>query len=72
VFAELASAQQAALLLARHARNRQGDLPVSVVRLDHQQGGLTEITSMVSMRTLPAPPHYGRRRKAGRRALPPG
>jgi hypothetical protein len=53
VLAELASLQQAARLLARHARKPHGDLPVSVVRLDHQQGGLTDITSMVSMRPLP-------------------
>jgi hypothetical protein len=53
VLAELSSAQQAAQVLVRHARNTRGDPHVSVVRLDHQQGSLTDITSMVSMRGLP-------------------
>jgi hypothetical protein len=54
VLAELASAQQAARLLARHARNLDGDSRVSLVRLDHQEGSLTEVTSMVTMRVLPS------------------
>jgi hypothetical protein len=53
VLAELASAQQAARVLLRLARDLHGDHPVSVVRLDHQQSGLTDVTSTVSMRPLP-------------------
>ena len=53
VLAELPSAQQAARELARHAGSQDADSQVSVVRLDHQQGSLTEITSMVSVRPLP-------------------
>jgi hypothetical protein len=52
VLAERASPQQAARLFARHARNPHGEPPVSLVRLDTQQGSLTDITSMVSMRPL--------------------
>ena len=53
VLAELASARQAARVLARHARKPQGDPQVSVVRLDHHRGSLTGTTSIVSMRLLP-------------------
>ena len=53
VLAELASAQQAVRLLGRLGRNPHGSPTVSVVRLDHQQGDLTDVTSMVSMRPLP-------------------
>jgi hypothetical protein len=35
--------------------NPHADPPVSVVRLDHQQGGLIGVTSTVSMRPLPPP-----------------
>jgi hypothetical protein len=52
VLAELASPQQAVRLLGHLAQNLQESPPVSVVRLDHQQGSLTEVTSMVSMRPL--------------------
>ena len=52
VLAELASPQQAVRLLSRLKDTPQGGPPVRVVRLDHQQGSLTEVTSMVSMRPL--------------------
>ena len=55
VLAELAGAHQATRVLARHAREPHDEPPVSVVRLDHQQGSLTDITSMVTMRQLPPP-----------------
>jgi hypothetical protein len=55
VLAELAGPHQAARVLARHARNLHADPAVSLVRLDHQQGSLTDITSMVTMRPLPPP-----------------
>jgi hypothetical protein len=54
VLAELASAEQAARLLARYARNPDGDSRVSLVRLDHHEGSLTDVTSMVTMRVLPS------------------
>jgi hypothetical protein len=50
VLAELASAQHAAWAAMQAIR---GDSPVSVVRLDHEEGSLTDITSMTSMRPLP-------------------
>jgi acetylornithine/succinyldiaminopimelate/putrescine aminotransferase len=53
VLAELASAQQAALLLGRLERNPHEAPKVSLVRLAHQQGSLIDITSMVSVRLLP-------------------
>jgi hypothetical protein len=53
VLAELASAEQAVRMFGRFARSPGGDAQVSVVRLDHQQGGLSEVTSVVSMRPLP-------------------
>jgi hypothetical protein len=53
VLAELASARQAALLLGRRERHPQGTPKVSLVRLDHQSGSLTDIFSMVSVRPLP-------------------
>jgi hypothetical protein len=53
VLAELASPQQAARMLGRHAHDPDGDPPVSVVRVDHQAGTLTDVTSMVSVRPLP-------------------
>jgi hypothetical protein len=55
VLAELASPVQAARLLARQVRNPDRAPPVSLVRLDHQQGSLSDITSMVSIRLLPSP-----------------
>jgi hypothetical protein len=59
VLAELASAQQAMRLLCRFPRNPHGSPAVSVVRLNHQQGTLTDTTSMVSVR--PLPPFMARR-----------
>jgi hypothetical protein len=53
VLAELASAQQAVLLLGLLERNPQRTPKISMVRLDHQRGNLTDITSMVSVRPLP-------------------
>jgi hypothetical protein len=53
VLAEFADALQAAGVLVRRAGSPHPDPPVSVVRLDHQQGALTDITSMVSIRPLP-------------------
>ena len=53
VLAELASPQQAARVLAAHARNPNGSPTVTVVRIDHQQGDWTDIHSMVSVRVLP-------------------
>jgi hypothetical protein len=53
VLAELASARQAMSLLARLERSSDGDPPFSLVVLDHRQGGLTEVRSVVSMRPLP-------------------
>jgi hypothetical protein len=58
VLAELASAGQAARLLCRLERGPHGIPPVSVVRLAHEQGSLTDVTSIVSMR--PLPPAHGR------------
>ena len=54
VLAELASAEQAARMLARHAGSPDSGSGVSVVRLNHQQGSLTSVTSIVSMRPLPS------------------
>jgi ABC-type cobalamin transport system ATPase subunit len=53
VLAELASAHQAVRLLGLLVCNPHADPQVSVVRLDHQQGSLIDVTSMVSMRPLP-------------------
>jgi hypothetical protein len=64
VLAGLASAEQAVRLLSRLERTPQGDPPVSVVRLDHQQGDLTDVTSLVSMR--PLPPLMARPTRRGR------
>jgi hypothetical protein len=55
VLAELASAHQAVRLLGLLECNPHADPPVSLVRLDHQQGGLIGVTSTVSMRPLPPP-----------------
>ena len=55
VLAELASPLQAARMLARQARSWHGDPPVSVVRIGHQQGGLSEVSSVVSIRLLQPP-----------------
>ena len=52
VLAEFANAQQAARVLAGQACNAHGDRQVSVVRLNHQRGSLSDVTSMVSMRPL--------------------
>jgi hypothetical protein len=59
VLAEFASAAQAMALLrqamgllSRLERTPQGAPPLSLVRLDHQQGSRTEVFSMVSMRPL--------------------
>ena len=54
VLAELASPMQAMRVLAGHARDWDGDPPVSLVRLEHQRGDLSDITSMVSIRRLQA------------------
>jgi hypothetical protein len=54
VLAELASAEQAARMLGVLARSPDEDASrVSVVRLEHQQTSLTEVTSIMSMRPLP-------------------
>jgi hypothetical protein len=53
VLAEFAGHLQAARVLARQARNWHGDPQVRLVRLAHQQGSLSDITSMVSIRPLP-------------------
>ena len=53
VLTELASARQAARLLARAEGPLDGDVPISVVRVDHHQGSLTEVRSLVAMRPLP-------------------
>ena len=55
VLAELASPLQAARVLARQARDWHGDPPVSLVRVAHEQGSLSGVTSMVSVRPLPPP-----------------
>ena len=55
VLAELASADQAARVLAHLALNERGDPRVSVVWTDHHQGSLAGVASMVSMRPLPSP-----------------
>ena len=56
VLAEFASPLQAARVIARQVRGWRGDPPpVSVVRIGHQQGGLSEVASMVSVRPLPPP-----------------
>jgi hypothetical protein len=61
VLAELSGPQQALRLLARHGGQSQGSLPVSVVRVAHEERSLAGVTSIVSMRTLPPlharPPH---------------
>lgn len=56
VLAELASPLQAVRVLARQARDWDGDPPVSLVRVAREQGSLTDIDSMVSVRPLPSPP----------------
>jgi hypothetical protein len=53
VLAELDGARQVVQLLGRLAQSPGGDAHVSVVRLNRQQGSLTDVTSMVSMRPLP-------------------
>ena len=53
ILTELASADQAMRLLRRLGRSPDADLPFSVVRLDHDQRDLAEVTSLVSMRPLP-------------------
>ena len=53
VLAQLAGPQQAARVLARLARSPDDGPRVSVVRVDHQYGDLTEVTSLVSVRPLP-------------------
>jgi hypothetical protein len=53
VLAEFASAEQAVRLLGRLARSPHEGPSVSVVRLHHQQGDLTDVSSMVSVRPLP-------------------
>jgi hypothetical protein len=55
VLAELASAQQAVRLLGGLARNLHEGPWVSVARLHHEQGDLTDVRSMVSVRPLPPP-----------------
>ena len=52
VLAELASPRQAGLLLSRLEDDSQGGPAVSVVRLDHQEGSLTGVSSTVTMRPL--------------------
>ena len=52
VLAELRSAEQALRMIGRFARSPAGHDRVSVVRLDHQQGDLGEVTSVMSMRPL--------------------
>jgi hypothetical protein len=53
VLGELASARQAVRLLGLLDPSPDGDPPLSVVRLDHQQGSLTDVRSWVSTRPLP-------------------
>jgi hypothetical protein len=55
VLAEFASPRQAARLLARQGRDALAQPPVSLVRVAHDQGGLSDVSSMVSVRLL-APP----------------
>jgi hypothetical protein len=55
VLAELASPQQAIRLLGHLARQPNEGPPVSVVKIDHQESSLTEVTSMVSVRPLATP-----------------
>ena len=69
VLAELAGAREVARLLCRVGHNPHGIPAVSVVRVDHQQGSLTDITSMVSVRTLP--PLVTRRTKITRSQVRP-
>jgi hypothetical protein len=58
VLAEFASPLQAARLLGRQALNTHDNPPVSLVRVAHQQGSLSDVSSMVSVRLL-APPVTG-------------
>jgi hypothetical protein len=62
VLAQLASAAQAARLVSRFAGTADGAPPVDLVRFDHHQGNVVDITSMVSMR--PLAPRARRRRRA--------
>jgi hypothetical protein len=55
VIAELASPEQAVRLLRRFDATPQGRHPISVVRLEQQGGELSEISSVVAVRTLPWP-----------------
>ena len=69
VLAELAGAREVVRLLRGIGRNPHGSPAVSLVRVDHQEGNLTDITSMVSVRTLP--PLVTRRAKITRSQVRP-
>ena len=65
VLAELASPQQALRLLRQLKHQPDDGPPVSLVKIDHEESSLTEITSMVSVRPLlplMAPPRTNQRR----------
>jgi hypothetical protein len=58
VLAELAGPEQAMRLLARLDGSPDGDLHVSLVRLDDHQGDLLGVSSRMAMRPLAPPPEH--------------
>jgi hypothetical protein len=52
VLAEIASARQALQLLSRLGGDPHEAPPISVVRLQHEQGDLSDVSSIVSARPL--------------------